>query len=259
MIEVIGVIFNDKGRIYYFSPENFDLKKNTKVIVETEKGQQYGKVATDLITVEQKQLKNAVKKVIRIATDKDLEKHIKNKNDAEEALKKCREITNKLKLNMNIIEASYTFDRNQLIFKFLSDSRVDFRELAKELAYLYHTRIELRQVGVRDKAKEVGGFGSCGKEFCCSQFLNDFDTVSINMAKNQNLALNPSKINGSCGRLLCCLKYENDNYTEYRKDLPTINKKVKVNNKEGKVVSLDILNKSYRVNLPDEGIVEVKL
>ncbi len=259
MIEVVGIIFNDKGRIYYFLPDNLNVKKNTAVIVETEKGQQFGKVVTDLIKIEESQLKIPLKKIVRISTDVDFEKNKKNIKDAEEALKRCKEISNKLKLNMNIIEANYTFDRNQLIFKFLSDNRVDFRELAKELASLYHTRIELRQVGVRDKAKEVSGFGSCGREFCCSKFLTEFDTVSINMAKNQNLALNPNKINGCCGRLLCCLKYENECYSECHKDLPSVGKRVKVNDKEGKVISIDILKRSYRVNLPDEGIVEIKL
>lgn len=259
MIEVIGISFEGNSRIYYFLPNDLDLKKDMNVIVETEKGQQFGKVVTDLIKIEDGKLKNPLKKVLRIATKKDEDKNNKNKKDANDALKKCRDKAKKLNLNISIIEANFTFDRNQLIFKFLSDARIDFRDLAKELASIYHTRIELRQVGVRDKAKEVGGFGSCGREFCCSRFLNDFDSVSINMAKNQNLALNPNKINGSCGRLLCCLKYENDTYTEYHKDLPAVGKKTKVNGKEGKVVSINVLKRSYRVDIPNEGIVEVNL
>ena len=159
---------------------------------------------------------------------------------------------------MNIIDASYTFDRDQLIFNFIADNRVDFRDLAKKLATLYKTRIELRQVGVRDKAKKIGGYGSCGREFCCSKFLNDFDSVSINMAKNQGLALNPTKINGCCGRLLCCIKYENDVYTECSKDLPKLGKNITIPEGTGRVIAVDILNKTFKVDIKDKGIIEVK-
>ena len=160
---------------------------------------------------------------------------------------------------MMVLDASYTFDRNQLLFTFIADSRVDFRKLAKDLANIYKTRIELRQVGVRDKAKEIGGYGSCGRPLCCSKFLCDFDSVSINMAKNQNIALNPTKINGCCGRLLCCLKYEDECYKELNKNLPKVGKKVKTEKGEGKVISVDILKQKYRVSVPDNGIVEVDL
>ena len=165
----------------------------------------------------------------------------------------------KEKLNMMILESNYTFDRNQLLFTFLADNRVDFRNLAKNLGSKFKTRIELRQVGVRDKAREVGGYGCCGRPLCCSKFLTDFDSVSINMAKTQNIALNPTKINGVCGRLLCCLKYENDTYKEYGKNLPKIGKKVKTEQGEGKVISTDILKQTYRVDVKDYGIVEVDL
>lgn len=258
MIEVIGVSFKEKGRIYYFLPNKLKLKKNITVVVETEKGLQFGKIVTDLIKVDKKLYKLPLKNVIRIASKKDFEQNKKNIIDAKAALKKCREIVKNDKIDMNIIDASYTFDRDQLIFNFLADSRVDFRDLAKKLANLYKTRIELRQVGVRDKAKEIGGYGSCGREFCCSKFLNDFDSVSINMAKNQGLALNPNKINGNCGRLLCCLKYENDVYTECSKDLPKLGKNVTIPEGTGKVISVDILNKSYKVDIKDKGIIEVK-
>ena len=144
-------------------------------------------------------------------------------------------------------DVNYTFDRAQLIFRFLSDDRVDFRQLAKDLGSIYKTRIELRQVGIRDKAKEIGGIGPCGRKLCCNSFLTEFDSVSINMAKNQNLSLNPSKINGVCGRLLCCLKYENDIYTEYKKDLPDVGNKIKTDEYEGKVISVDVFNKVYKV------------
>ena len=160
-------------------------------------------------------------------------------------------------LEMKIIDASYTFDREQLIFRFVSDSRVDFRQLAKDLGAIFKTRIELRQVGIRDKSKEIGGFGPCGRKLCCNNFLTEFDSVSINMAKNQNLSLNPTKINGVCGRLLCCLKYENDNYTEYKKGLPDVGHKVKTEKGEGKVISVDVFKKTYKVLLPDNEILTV--
>ena len=159
---------------------------------------------------------------------------------------------------MYILDASYTFDRSQLIFKFIANDRVDFRKLAKELASMYKTRIELRQVGVRDKAREIGGCGQCGQPLCCARFLKDMDLVSINMAKNQNIALNPSKINGVCGRLLCCLKYEDENYKECRKCLPKLGSKVMTEKGEGKVISVDVLKKQYEVDIPSIGVVEVQ-
>ena len=159
---------------------------------------------------------------------------------------------------MKIIDANYTFDREQLLFRFLADDRVDFRQLAKDLGSIFKTRIELRQVGIRDKAKEIGGIGPCGRKLCCSNFLTEFDSVSINMAKNQNLSLNPSKINGVCGRLLCCLKYENDNYTEYKKNLPDLGNKIKTKEGEGKVVSVDVFKRKYRVLLNETNeIIEI--
>ena len=159
---------------------------------------------------------------------------------------------------MYIIDASYTLDRSQLFFRFMADERVDFRSLAKDLATIYKTRIELRQVGVRDKAKEVGGYGSCGRPLCCAKYLSDFDSVSINMAKNQNIALNPTKINGVCGRLLCCLKYEDECYKDLRQGLPKVGKKVQTEQGEGKVISIDVLKGTYRVNIPEVGIVELE-
>ena len=169
---------------------------------------------------------------------------------------KCKELVKEYKLDINILDSYYTHDREQLIFRFVSDTRVDFRNLARDLANIYHTRIELRQIGVRDKAKEVGGIGSCGQPLCCARFLNNFDSVSISMAKNQNLALNPNKINGLCGRLLCCLKYENECYKECRKKLPKIGQTVDIEGEEGKVVSLDILNEKYEVETT-KGKIEI--
>ena len=257
MVDVIGVTFKDKGRIYYFSPKNLKLKKNITVVVETERGLQFGKVVTDIIKIDEKKLLSPLKEISRIASRQDYDNHKKNLKDAEKALKKCKELVNKHGLDMQIIDALYTLDRDQLVFHFIADSRVDFRNLAKDLASIYRTRIELRQVGVRDKAKEVGGFGPCVRKFCCASFLNDFDSVSINMAKNQNLSLNPTKINGVCGRLLCCLNYEDETYKECRKCLPEIGDKVKVDGKTGTVISLDIIGKTYTVDIPDVGRVKV--
>ncbi len=256
MIDVVGVSFKEKGRIYYFLPNNLKLKKNLTVIVQTEKGIQFGCVETEVIKKDSNFFHTQLKKVIRIASKQDYDKHKSNLHDAKNALKRCREIVSRKDLKMQIIDATYTFDRDQLIFRFLADNRIDFRELAKELASIYRTRIELRQIGVRDKAKEVSGCGICGHEFCCSRFLNEFAPVSINMAKNQNLALNPNNINGTCGRLLCCLNYENECYQQCQKGLPNVGKIVKTSKGEGRVVSVNILERSYRVDIPNEGIVE---
>ena len=201
-----------------------NLKKNLTVIVETERGLQFGKVEIPNFDIESEKIKFPLKDVIRISTKKDYAEYKKNISDAKQALNKCRKLIDKYNLNMQVMDATFTFDRNQLLFRFISDGRVDFRDLAKDLANCYKTRIELRQVGVRDKAKEIGGYGLCGQKLCCSRFNCDFSSVSINMAKNQNLSLNPNKINGCCGRLLCCLKYENDTYKECRKDLPDVGK-----------------------------------
>ncbi len=259
MIEVIGVSFKKNSKIYYFSPNGLDIKKNSNVIVKTERGLQYGNVEKSNFNIDSKKLTTSLSEVVRIASKKDTEKHLKNQEDAKKALIKCRELVLKYNLNMYILEANYTFDRSQLLFTFLSESRVDFRKLAKDLANIYKTRIELRQVGVRDKAKEVGGFGSCGRELCCSKFLCDFDSVSINMAKNQNIALNPTKINGACGRLLCCLKYEDECYKECAKGLPKVGKKVETDEGIGKVISVDILKRKYKAELSDNRIIEVDL
>ena len=257
MIEVVGIIFKKNSKIYYFSPKNLKIKKGINVIVKTERGLQFGTVEIENTEIDAAKLSSSLSEVIRIASKKDYEKHLKNIEDSKKALKKCKDMVEKLGLNMMILDANYTFDRSQLLFTFLSDNRVDFRKLAKDLATNYKTRIELRQVGVRDKAKEIGGYGSCGRPLCCSKFLTDFDSVSINMAKNQNIALNPTKINGVCGRLLCCLKYEDECYRECAKNLPKVGKKVVTDHGEGKVISTEVLKQTYRVDVKDHGIVEV--
>ena len=257
MIRVVGISFENIKQIYYFNPKSLDLRRNVTVIVETERGLQFGKVILPPFNIDDNKLKSPLKDVIRISTKKDFIEHKKNLRDAEIALDKCRQLIEKLELNMQIMDANFTFDRSQLLFRFLSDNRVDFRQLAKELANIYKTRIELRQVGVRDKAKEIGGCGLCGRQLCCARFESDIAAISINMAKNQNLSLNPNKINGVCGRLLCCLKYEDETYKEYRKDLPKLGSIVETDKGKGKVVNLDILNKKYSVNIPEVGVVEI--
>lgn len=259
MYDVVAVSFIGSNRIYYFSTNNLDLSKGMNVIVDTERGLQYAVVVTDVIQKSSDKLILPLKNVIRVATDEDNEKQESNLLLAEKALKSARNFAVKYKLNMKFIDASMTFDRNQLLFNFIADGRIDFRELAKKLASIYKTRIELRQIGVRDKAKEIGGIGPCGRFLCCSTFLNDFNSVSINMAKNQYISLNPTKINGICGRLLCCLKYEDDQYTELKKDYPEIGSVIKKDNLKGKVISHNLFKKTYNIETTDKNILEVKL
>lgn len=259
MKEVIGVSFTEGKRIYYFDPANIKPNFGDDVIVETERGLQYGKIATLIVEKNEKSLNMPLKRIIRIATKDDRKKHELNLNEEKKAMKECEKLIKKYNLNMKVIDANFTFDKEQLMYHFLSDSRIDFRNLAKELAGIFKTRIELRQIGVRDKAKEIGGIGPCGRTLCCTDYLVNFDSVSINMAKNQNLSLNPNKINGSCGRLLCCLTYENDIYEEYRKSLPNLGDKVKYNEKNGKVVELNILKKSYTILTDDDEYLTIEV
>ncbi len=252
---IVGIRLNDNGKTYYFNSNGFNLKNGDNVIVETEKGLQFGEVVCELVEKKKKNLE--YKNVIKIANKNDHKKYQSNLRDAEKALIKCNNLISEYGLEMKVIDASYTFDREQLIFRFISDNRVDFRQLAKDLGGIFKTRIELRQVGIRDKAKEIGGFGPCGRKLCCNNFLTEFDSVSINMAKNQNLALNPSKINGLCGRLYCCLSYEDEVYSKLRKELPEVGEIINKKGVKGKVISLDILNNKYRVETEDKGIVDL--
>ena len=247
MQKVVGVAFNKKGRIYNFNANNFDLNIGDTVIVETEKGYQYGFVVTNIKEIDENEYNLPLKNVVRLTSKKDDQNYFKNNQDAGKALNRAREIVDELKLDMHIMDASYTFDRKQLLFNFTADDRIDFRELAKRLAAIYKTRIELRQIGVRDKAREVGGLGPCGRMLCCNTFLTDLNGVTINMAKNQMLALNPTKINGSCGRLLCCLSYEDIVYTKLRENLPDIGEMYSDKTVSGKVVDLDILGQKIYV------------
>ena len=251
-----GVVFKKSGQVYYFNSNNIKLKNGDNVIVDTEQGPQFATVIKTNNDISEIILPKKINNVIRICSKKDIANNQNNIQLAKKALLKCKSMVEKQNLNMMVLDANYNFDRSQLVFTFLSDNRVDFRKLAKDLAAIYKTRIELRQVGVRDKAKEVGGYGLCGRELCCSKFLNDFDSVSINMAKNQNIALNPTKINGICGRLLCCLKYEDECYKECNKKLPKVGKKISTKLGTGKVISVDPLKMIYKVDLGDQGIME---
>lgn len=254
-MKLVGVKFNEKGKIYYFDSNDIKLEKGTNVIVETEKGLQYGQVFDN---IDEKNIDKNIeyKKVIRKANKRDNKQHQLNLKDANNAIKKCKKMIEDLGLPMKIIDASYTYNRSQLIFRFLSDERVDFRKLAKDLGSIFKTRIELRQVGIRDKAKEIGGIGPCGRLLCCSKFLTEFDSVSINMAKNQSLSLNPTKINGVCGRLLCCLTYENENYNEYKKDMPNVGKKIKTSKGIEQVISVDLFKRKYKIVTDNNEIIE---
>ena len=257
-MKLVGVKLNDACKVYYFDASLVNVNENATVIVETERGLQYGTVVK-LIPDDEIDNRIDYKRVIRLTTKADYKKHLSNLKDADMALVKCNELIEQYGLEMKIIDACYTFDREQLMFRFLADERVDFRQLAKDLGSIFKTRIELRQVGIRDKAKEIGGFGPCGRKLCCNNFLTEFDSVSINMAKNQNLSLNPTKINGVCGRLLCCLKYENDNYTEYKKGLPNIGSKVKTEKGEGKVISVDVFKRNYKALVNNSEVITVEL
>lgn len=258
MYEVVAVSFLYSNNIYYFDVNSIPVCKDKHVIVEIDEDKyEIGICKTNMFIEKENNLDLPLKKVIRLASSNDMERYDKNNFDSREALKEAKIIAKSLKLSMNFISASYTFDRSQLYFSYLSDERVDFRELAKKLAQKYKTRIELRQIGVRDKAKLIGGIGPCGLFLCCNTFLTDFNSVSINMAKNQFLALNPNKINGVCGRLLCCLNYENDQYTEMKKDLPKVGSYIETDVGVGKVISVDIFRKNCKLEVSKGNYVEL--
>ena len=258
MIDVVGISFVNSNKIYYFNINGLDLDKKDAVIVETERGEQYGIVKTSVINIDQTLLQNEVKNVLRKTTKEDEKQNDINIKDSIKALEDCERIKDELGLDMKILSASFTFDRKQLLFNFLADDRVDFRELAKRLAAIYRTRIELRQIGVRDKAKEIGGYGQCGRKLCCHGFLDNLNGVSINMAKNQNLALNPEKINGVCGRLMCCLAYENESYFEYKKDLPKVGDHIKTKEGSGKVIYVDLFARKYKIETEEGQIIDIE-
>ena len=255
-MNIVEVRFDGLKSTSFFKNEKIGLKNNLTVIVSCERGLMFGTVVNVISDLSGFNL-DILGEVVRISNKRDYLQHLNNVTDAKEAIKKCNELIEKYNLNMTIIDSSFNFDRSQLLFRFVADERVDFRFLAKELGSFFRTRIELRQIGIRDKAKEVGGIGPCGRLLCCSTFLNSFDSISINMAKNQSLLLNPSKINGVCGRLLCCLKYENDTYSELHKGIPNVGDKIFLNDKNGKVVSVDVLKGKYQIMLDNKTLIEV--
>jgi cell fate regulator YaaT (PSP1 superfamily) len=253
MLKVIGVRFKEAGKIYFFDPEDLVIGRDSSVIVETVRGVEFGKVVWGVRYVQEDEVVLPLKRVLRIATAEDIERQAANKQSAASALQICAEKVRDHQLEMKLVDAEYTFDRNKLIFYFTADGRVDFRELVRDLASVFRTRIELRQIGVRDEAKMLGGIGPCGRVLCCSSFLGDFEPVSIKMAKDQNLSLNPTKISGLCGRLMCCLKYENDNYEETKDALPDIGDAVYTPGGVGQVILLDLIERRVKVQLESTG------
>ncbi|WP_368653535.1 stage 0 sporulation family protein [Ornithinibacillus sp. 4-3] len=257
MIEVIGIRFKKAGKIYYFDPGEHKIEPDSYVIVETVRGIEFGKVVIANKRVEEEDITLPLKKVLRIATDEDKMTVAKNQKQAEEAFRTGVEKIQAHELEMNLVDVDYTLDRNKIIFYFTAEGRVDFRNLVKDLAAIFKTRIELRQIGVRDEAKMLGGIGPCGRMLCCSTFLGDFEPVSIKMAKDQNLSLNPAKISGLCGRLMCCLKYENDDYEEAKRELPDIGEPIYTPYGYGKVTALNIFEKLVQIEVPEiDRIVE---
>ena len=248
MIKVIGVRFRTAGKIYFFDPLEFEIKRGDHVIVETARGVEYGTVVCDPKEVEEDQVIQPLKAVLRVATEKDDEQEKNNKIKEREAFKICLEKIRKHELEMKLIDAEYTFDNNKVLFYFTADGRIDFRELVKDLASVFKTRIELRQIGVRDETKILGGIGSCGRPLCCHTHLSEFVPVSIKMAKEQNLSLNPTKISGVCGRLMCCLKHEEETYEELNRSLPNVGDYVNCNDGvKGEVQSVNVLRQLVKV------------
>ncbi|MBB6451509.1 cell fate regulator YaaT (PSP1 superfamily) [Geomicrobium halophilum] len=251
MHEVIGVRFKKAGKIYYFSPAGHDVQVGQSVIVETARGIENAYVVKEERTVGSDDVVLPLKKVIRLATADDHKQVEENIELARQAKDVCKEKIIEHDLDMKLVNVEYTFDRNKALFYFTAEGRVDFRALVKELASIFRTRIELRQIGVRDEAKMLGGIGPCGLILCCSTFLGDFEPVSIKMAKDQNLSLNPAKISGLCGRLMCCLKYENDEYEQAKKELPDIGEQIYTEEGKGKVAGLNMLERLIQVEMED--------
>ena len=249
--EVVGVQIKQVGKKYFFDPNGFELKKGDYVLVETVRGMEFGTVVIAPKLVGEEDVFLPLKPVMRIATEEDIEKHRQNKADEAYAIEACEQLIVKNKLDMQLLGCEYTFDRTKLIFYFTAEGRVDFRQLVKDLAYTFRLRIELRQIGVRDAAKMIGGLGPCGRVLCCTSFLGEFATVTIKMAKNQQLSLNPSKISGICGKLLCCLKYENETYVELMKRLPDVGNRVLTELGEGRVRSINMISETLMVEYKD--------
>lgn len=259
MIKIVGVRFRNAGKIYYFDPIDMEMETGTHVIVETARGVEFGVVMIPPKDVEDDKVTQPLKPVIRIATDEDEKQQQKNKDKQEGAYKICQEKIKKHGLEMKLVQAEYTFDNNKLLFYFTADGRIDFRELVKDLASVFRTRIELRQIGVRDETKILGGIGICGRQLCCSSYLSEFVPVSIKMAKEQNLSLNPTKISGVCGRLMCCLKNEQETYEYLNSTLPEINEYVSTKDGlRGEVQSVSVLRQIVKVKVDVNGEKELR-
>ncbi len=258
MIKVVGVRFKKAGKIYYFDPVDIEINQDEKVIVETARGMEYGIAVVPLKEVEETDIIAPLKPIIRIATQEDIERNLENRILVQEAFKICEEKVTFHALEMNLIDAEYTFDRNKLIFYFTAEGRIDFRELVKDLAAIFRTRIELRQIGVRDEAKSLGGLGCCGRPLCCSTWLGEFQPVSIKMAKDQSLSLNPTKISGICGRLFCCLKYEHETYEAILEYMPETGSIIKTPDGLAKVLDTHTLSEEVKVIMDNKDAVDIR-
>ena len=252
MKNIVGVQFKKTGKIYFFDPGELKIDNNSFVIVETSQGDEYGKVVISNRNMPEQNIVKPLKKVLRIATYKDTKHYEENKEKEKEAFKIFEDKIKEHKLDMTLTDVEVKFDNSKILFYFTADGRIDFRDLVKDLAAIFKTRIELRQIGVRDEVKRIGGMGVCGRQLCCCSFLNDFEAVSIKMAKEQNMSLNPSKISGNCGRLMCCLKYEQNVYEDKLKKLPKVGAIVKTEDGEGTVEGVETLKEKLRVKLKDE-------
>ncbi len=249
MVKVASIRFKPAGKVYYFDPDEYAVDQGSNVIVETARGMEFGYVTAPVKEVSESEIVMPLKKIIRIANENDVKQHHENVKKRERAMQLCQEKVDKHGLEMKLIDVEYTFDNSKVIFYFTADGRVDFRELVKDLASVFKMRIELRQIGVRDEAKMVGGIGSCGRGLCCNKWLADFEPVSIKMAKVQNLSLNPTKISGICGRLMCCLKYENDVYVELKKGMPEPGERIKTPDGTALVIESNILENKIKTRL----------
>lgn len=256
MVEIVGVRFKKVYKIYYFSPEGQTFKCGDHVIVETSRGVEFGKIAIANKKVPEESITSPLKSVIRKATDEDEKNYLKNAEKSKEAFKIALDKIAKHGLDMKLVDVEYTFDCGKILFYFTADGRVDFRELVKDLATVFHTRIELRQIGVRDEAKMLGGFGACGRNLCCHSFLDEFIPVSIKMAKEQSLSLNPTKISGACGRLMCCLKYEQDTYEEMNVGMPGVGSLISTPDGNGTVIGCETLKRKVSVRLADSPAIK---
>ncbi len=251
MKNIIGVRFRKLGKVYFFNPKWLEVKKGDHVIVETSQGEEYAEVIIPNRKIQEERIVEPLKNVLRLANETDTKHYEECKKKEEEAFKLCNEKIKEHKLEMVLTDVEYKFDNSKILFYFTADGRIDFRELVKDLAAIYKTRIELRQIGVRDEVKRIGGNGVCGRELCCCTFLSDFEAVSIKMAKEQNISLNPSKISGNCGRLMCCLKYEQEVYEEKLNRLPSVGSTVKTPDGTGEVDGVETLKEKVKVKLKD--------